>query len=163
MQFRIGTIAQSQERPDPTKQFWRVFSRLYHLISFSMHAHIRPKSINRCVVHFFPSPSQGRVLLRPPHTEPPARGWATGLFLGFCTGFCTVPPKIIWNLELSWNSVKFAKIPAKFGENLLKIHQNFIKILQNDAKFLKNHWNCAKFWKSLQILILSRCEGVRIL
>ena len=37
-----------------------------------------------------------------------------GFLPAFGAGFCPAPPKIHGNLQISWISVKFPEIPAKF-------------------------------------------------
>ena len=55
--------------------------------------------------------------------------------------------------------MKFAEIPAKFGENLLKIRQNFINILLNLEKSLKLCENLKKS-ANFDFVAVQRCENL---
>ena len=56
-------------------------------------------------------PLWGRVLLRPPQRH---LGGGQSGGAAFGSGFCPAPLKIHRNLQISWISVKFPEIPAKF-------------------------------------------------
>ena len=101
--------------------------------------------------HLFPSPLEGgpSTAIK---TASPARGWAAGISCRFLYGISTASQNSPQTLQISWDSVKFLEIPAKFGWNLLKISQKISKI----SLLFKNLQILNDFWVFLQI---SRCAA----